>query len=489
MIASAAILAGCAQDAEKRGKEATKVSDTTATATATDTGAAATATDTAVSNPPTTSSSGTDTGPIAANQGVTSGPPAGLGADKSKVNINLNDLPNDVPICSVAGSSITVGDYKRMMRIQQSQANQAIVGNPATKAKLLEEATKRGISLSNEEKQKLVEAAHHQKGADAKQFQEFLKQSKTTEQQFDNEIMLTGLAFKTSNALIEATLLPDLVNRELLGQAAKEFGGDKTALNKYVNFKKTKNYELLLAQTGLPDDALKDEIIKAETAKVQLAKLESQVKITDADVKKLYDLNKAKFKHGDRIKLSTILIMCPEKDIGPIASVKSQLTKANPKASEKEIDAATANFIDQAKQKALILLGRAKEGGDFAKLANENSNDPVTKLNKNGGDMGFIEKKDIIPALGDLVWKLKPGQLLDQVVKSDLGYNIYKVTAKEPAGALKFEEVKDQLKALAKQAKFQQTMAQWLDQRKKIVRIEFTPKFMALTNSSTRTTK
>ncbi len=400
--------------------------------------------------------------------------------DLGKVNINLADLASDLPICSVGGNEIKVGQYKHMLRIKQTQANQAIVLDPGTKAGLLAEAEKRGISLNALEKSKLLDAARQQKGADPKEFQSFLKQTNTTEQQFDQEVLKTGLAFKVSNALIESSLLPELVNRELLAQAANESGAEKTAMNKYLSFKNTQAFDQLKQQTGLSQDSLKEEIVKAEMAKLQLEKLESQVKVTDADVKKLYDANKEQFKHGDRIKLSTILILCPEKDIGPIGSVKTQLKKAKPDLSEKELDAQVAQYKEAAAQKCGELLGQLKAGADFAKLANENSNDPLTVQKKNGGDAGFIEKKDLVPALADALWKLKPGELLKQTVKSDLGYTIYKVTGKEGAGYLKYDDIKDKLQLLAKQAKLQDYLAQWLDKRKKTVRVEFTPKFLAI---------
>ncbi len=373
-----------------------------------------------------------------------------------------------------------------MLRIQQIQANQTIVTDPSAKAKLLDEAKRRGIALSQEEKTKLAQAAHQEKGHYLKEFQAFLKQSKSTEQQFDNEVNQTGLAFKTSNAIIEESLLPDLVNRALLSQAAREAGGEKAAINKYLAFKHSRQYNALLQQTGLSNDALKEEMVKAELAKIQLAKLETQSRVSNADVHQLYDSNRKQLKHAERIRLSTILIACPENNVGPILSVRNQVLRANSKLSGKELDATVAKIMEQAKRKTLICLAEAKAGTDFAKLANENSNDPDTQVKKTGGDLGFLEKKDIIPALAEPVWKLKAGEVLPQIVKSDLGYNIYKVTGKDPAGNFKFEEVKPRLELLARQAKLQQVIAQWLEHRRKVVRVEFTPKFLAIANDSAK---
>ncbi|MBX9567915.1 MAG: peptidylprolyl isomerase [Candidatus Obscuribacterales bacterium] len=442
-------------------------------------GATATATGATTSN----TSSSTPTGsPTTAT--APSGSPAPNGADplSGKVNINLADLNNDLPICSVAGNEIKVGDYKRMLRLQQIQANQNIVLNPSVRQQLLAEAKKRNVELTGEEKAKLLEAAHQQKGQSPAEFKEFLKKTNATEQQFDQDILQTGLAFKTSNMMIENALLPEMVNRELLAQAAESSGKEKEAMNFYLTFKHSKQFSQLEQQTGLSQDQLRDEIVKEELAKMQIKTLEPKAVVTDAEVKKTYDEHKELFKHDERIKLSTILIACPEHDIGPIQSVRNQVIKANPKLEGKQLDDAVTQVMEAAKQKALILLGQAKGGSDFGKLANENSNEPLTVQKKNGGDMGFIDKRAMIPALADAVFKLKPGQVLDQIVKSELGYNVYKCTGKEAPGYLKYQDVKPQLEALAKQAKLQQVIASWLNDRRKVVKVEFTPKFLAIAN-------
>lgn len=401
------------------------------------------------------------------------------------VNINLNELPPTMPICNVGNSEISVADYKRMLRIQQAQANQAIMMNPQAKMQMVAEATKRGISLSDQEKKRLIEVAHQQNGKDPKKFQEFLKQANATEAQFDNEVVLSGLALKTSNTIIEENLLSELVNREMLAQAALASGGEKEAMNKYLSFKHTKAYEQVLKETSLQPDSLKDEMLKAQLAKMQLKKIEAGVKFTNEDLKKIYEANKAQLKHGERIRMSTILIICPQQDIGALGSARTQIAQANPSLSPAQLDLEVAKAFARAEQRAADLLNEAKKpGADFGKIANENSQDPLTMTKKNGGDMGFVERKDIIPALEKEVWKLKPGEILKQVVKSPLGFNVYKVTAKETPGTLKFEEVKDQLELLGKQAKLQEALNSWIKERRKVVKVDFSPKFLAIAQGS-----
>lgn len=508
------MLGGCSQNAPQGGDSKTSTKTDTATATHTDTAglkgaeqsskpegnAPGTATGTSTGTgektagiQSATSTSGASstipatagTTPATAGTGPAGSPQAGAkpGAQPGKVNISLLDLPDDIPICTVAGTDIKVAEYKRMLRIQEIQTNQAIATDPMTRARFLQEAQRLNVTLTPDEKTRLVQAARQQK-KDPKEFQEFLKQSNATEQQFNDEVLATGLAFKTSNMLIEQSLLNDLVNRALMAQAAQESGGEKEALNKYLAFKRTPQYDMLLKQTGLSADSLKEEMVRAELAKTILGKIENQTKVSDAEVRKVYEANKKALKHDERIRLSTILIACPEKTMGPILGVRDQVAKAHPKLSGKDLDDEVLKTTKGAEQKALICMGQAKGGADFAKLANENSADPMTHAKKNGGDVGFVEKKNLIPNLANVLWELKPGQVLPQVVKNELGFSVYKVTGREPAGPVNYEDVKPRLEVMARQSKLQQSLAQWLTNRRKIVRIEFTPKFLAIANGA-----
>lgn len=479
--------AGTAGSTQSKG-----ASDATSSSTATSTASSDTGKNDAATNSTGTDSSSTliadkNAATSAATTAATPASSTAAAATDRKLNVNLSALAAEVPICSVGGVKITVGDYRRMLRIQQLQTNQKISTDPAAKAKLLEQAKSANITLTPEEKANLIKAAHN--GQDPKVFKEALEKAHATEQQFDDEVLASGLAFKTSNAIVEQSVLPDLVNRELLAQAAKEGGGEKEAMNKYLAFKKSKNYDALVAETKLPPDQLKTEMVQANLATIQLGKLEGQAKLTDAEIKKLYEANKAQLKHGERVKLSTILIACPEHDVGPIASIRNQLKKANPKATEKELDDAAARLSDQQKQKALICFEQAKKPGtDFAKLANENTNDPSSLAKKNGGDLGFLDKKDMPAELADPVFKLKAGEVLPKIVSSELGFNIYKVTAKQGEGTYKYDEVKSKLEMLGRQQKFQQILAQWIEHRRQQVKVEFTPKFLSLANQSAKTT-
>ena len=80
-----------------------------------------------------------------------------------------------------------------------------------------------------------------------------------------------------------------------------------------------------------------------------------------------------------------------------------------------------------------------KSPQDFAKLAKENSNDPGSA--ERGGDLDFFSKGMMVKPFEDAAFKLKQGELSD-LVESDYGYHIIKVTAIKPATLKPLEQVK-----------------------------------------------
>ncbi len=402
--------------------------------------------------------------------------------------IDINKLPDNMPIYIVGNTKITVADYKRMLKVQQLQLNSVISSDIVARTRLISEANKRGVTLTSEEQAKLLNAAKSEQ-MKGKDFQEFLKSKNITEEQYNKEVSDTGLAYKMSNLLIQEGLLPELVNRELLGQGAISEGFNKQAQSRYLTIKNSKLYDQLKQFTGLSTDALKDEIVKAELAKMQVEKLEKSINASNSEIKNYYDKNKSLLKHGERIRLSTILIAAPERDLGPIQSIKTQVLKANPKLQGKELDATAAQFMAQQEARARVLLAEAMSGANFAKLANENTDDLQARARKNGGDLGFQEKQQVQPELIDILWTKKAGTVLPQIIRTPLGFQIIKVTAKEKAGYMPLAEVKPLLEMKVKQDKLQFVVQNWLNQRKLFTKVEFAPQFLAAAGKTDNSTK
>lgn len=97
------------------------------------------------------------------------------------------------------------------------------------------------------------------------------------------------------------------------------------------------------------------------------------------------------------------------------------------KATDAELDAYLAKHpkldANQAKQKAEDILKQVKAGGDFAKLAKENSDDGSKDQ---GGDLGWFGHGQMVKPFEDAAFSLQPGQI-SEVVESQFGFHIIKV--------------------------------------------------------------
>ncbi len=175
----------------------------------------------------------------------------------------------------------------------------------------------------------------------------------------------------------------ELVKKELLYQEAKKKGYEKDPeyQKKVEEFKKLTLISLLLEK-----------------------EIEEKAKATDKDVKDYYESHKSEMTTGSQIRASHIL-------------VKSE---------------------DEAKK----ILEQVKKGGDFAKIAKEKSID--TGSAKNGGDLGFFSKGQMVPEFEQAAFSLKEGEIAGPV-KTRFGYHIIKVTARKEGKPLEFDKIKDLL--------------------------------------------
>lgn len=103
---------------------------------------------------------------------------------------------------------------------------------------------------------------------------------------------------------------------------------------------------------------------------------------------------------------------------------------------------------DGAKEKAQAVLDQIRAGKNFEDLAKENSADPGSAAK--GGDLGMFGKGQMVKPFEDAAFSLKVGEVSD-LVQSQFGYHIIKVTEFKDADKQPFQEVRDTLMKEIKQ--------------------------------------
>jgi len=162
---------------------------------------------------------------------------------------------------------------------------------------------------------------------------------------------------------------------------------------------------------------------------VDSARVGAATTVTDQELQAYYDQHRDEYRVPDQVKVRHILIKTP-------------LPAPGAKEDEKA--------IADGRAKAEAILKELKAGGDFAKLAEKNSDDPGSA--KNGGELGWIGRGRTVPEFEKAAFSLPKGQTSD-LVKSSYGFHIINVEDKQDAHVKSLAEVKGEIGEKVKQQK------------------------------------
>lgn len=168
---------------------------------------------------------------------------------------------------------------------------------------------------------------------------------------------------------------------------------------------------------GHPSEFAVPAQAKVEYLVLSGAALEQGITVSQAELQSYYDQNKSRFQSEEQRQASHILIASP---------------KGVP-AAERAV----------AKEKAQKLLAEVRANpASFADVARKNSQDPGSA--QNGGDLGAFGRGAMVKPFEDTVFALKAGEISD-IVETDFGYHIIRVTDIKPTQTRPLEAVRGEL--------------------------------------------
>ena len=219
---------------------------------------------------------------------------------------------------------------------------------------------------------------------------------------------------------IESQLLDRLIQDQLLLQKATDAdrtnGVQKASSQMNLLLERFGSQEALERQmkaVGLTVAELRSKITQENTA--QAVKIrELNVTVTDAEVKQFYDnpTNLADFEQPEMVHVRHISSLTMD----PVTH--TPLPADQQQAKRKQID---------------DLLKRIRGGADFAALAKQYSEDPVSK--DNGGEMPPFPRGRMVPEFEAAAFSLTNNQVSD-VITTAYGYHLIKLLDKTPAKKL-----------------------------------------------------
>lgn len=232
--------------------------------------------------------------------------------------------------------------------------------------------------------------------------------------------------------MVRLTLLQKMIDEEILQQRAEKL--NLAASEEDVNAKLTElrglstqeEFDKQLKQRNMTLDDLKQQIRRQLTSeKLMNKEVESKIAITDADINSYYETHKSEFN-----------VIEPQYRLARI------VVSAVPSQQPGNLPGAKAVSDAEAKKKIQAVRSRLSSGEDFGTLAMNFSEDQ--NASSTAGDIGFVAESNLQtdPTVFNAINKLKPGQATDVLPiyggagpgQRVIGYAIYKLISREPAG-------------------------------------------------------
>ncbi len=222
--------------------------------------------------------------------------------------------------------------------------------------------------------------------------------------------------------MIEDRLILQEAKRRQIGVTDEELG-EKVARIK-SKFAQDSEFMDALNEGGLTLPDLKAKYREQiMVAKLINQEVRARINISPQEVSDYYRSHLSEFSQPERVRVRNILIKADADD-------EAKCKEALDKASE--------------------IIARLKEGFEFEELAR---------------DMGFIHRGELLEEIDKVIFELEVGEVSD-LIKTELGYHIFKVEEKLEPNTQELAEVREEIEEVIFKEKFDQRFREWIGELK-----------------------
>ena len=342
---------------------------------------------------------------------------------------------NDV-VASVDGRNITVARFRRayQTQIQQYRAayggnvderlfkqlgiDQRIVQQMVEEETALAEAGRLGISATDQEARARIAAlpAFQENGhfIGEERYLQLLQLQNMRADEFEDQVRRGVTVEKLQAALTNWITVGD---KEIESEFLRRNEKVKLAVVSFPSDRFREGLDATDAEVNAYFEAHKNELKIPEKRKIRFALIDLQgirdrSAVSAQDVQRSYEDNEQQYSTPEQVRASHILLKTEGQD-----------------------DAAV-------KKQAEDLLTKIKAGADFGALATTFSQDEQSR--KKNGDLDFFGKGQMVPEFDKAAFSMQPGQTSD-LVKTQYGYHIIRVTERKAATTRTVDEVHPQI--------------------------------------------
>lgn len=240
--------------------------------------------------------------------------------------------------------------------------------------------------------------------------------------------------------MIELKLLEQEANRLGIDASEREIDAAIDSVKRQYNLTDEQMVEALKKQNLTPEAFREQWRVQILGNKVIATQVKGQIAVTEDEIKQYYEENYAGHDGGKEIHIAHILI--------PFDS---------PEEKEKALDLARE------------VAEKAKSGEDFGELAKKYSKDTISA--EKGGDLGYIEKGDLVPQLEEVIQATPEGEVSDPV-ESPSGYHIIKVLGTRASDESSLDDAREEIRQKLYREKAEKALKTWVEGIRKTAYIE-----------------
>jgi len=352
----------------------------------------------------------------------------------------IRDGGPGVDVASVGNSRITQSELQQALREQQDRMRQQLgrdlpagmLDNPEVRRAVLDNLVNQRVLSMHSAKTRLF-VSDAQLGATIQSIAAFQEDGKFSRQRYDAYVASQNM----SQAEFEQRLRQDISLQRTLAAMREAAMVPRAASDRWVAALQEEREvselpvkpEQFAGQVKIAPEVVKayydanqkrfetPEQLRAEYLVLSQDALQAQISVSDDEVNSAYRSQAERFKQKEERRASHILLL------------------AGKEMTAEQIKAAQAKADDILKQ-----LKKAPE--DFAKLAKQYSQDPGSA--EKGGDLDWFGRGMMVKPFEDAAFALKENQI-SEVVRSDFGFHIIKLTGIKAERAKPLQEVKAEI--------------------------------------------
>ncbi len=293
------------------------------------------------------------------------------------------------------------------------------------------------------------------------------------------EYMITYELASQAAEDMNITVTDDEVQQEMDSILQQSFGGDQS------------QFDQALEAQGITMDQLKNSYKES----MLLQKVYEQVTkdittVPDNELQAYYDEHKSDY-YVAETRTARHILLAP--DASRVDGTTSTTTTSTTEAGADDSSTATASSSttttaaptdadwEAALEAAKKVEAQLKAGADWTEEAKTYSDDPGSK--EIGGDLGTIQKGEMVPEFEDAVFSLQKDEISDPV-KTAYGYHIIEVTGINEAKQYTLDEVKQEITSILLGDKKDEAWTKWEDDQRVKVGVVYADAWVTTTTTS-----